>query len=94
MGSTHQLGGDHILLLVVGDLVVGGEDHAIGQQRQSQGGIADLPHFPILLDVQGLVIGHLHLGGSCSTGDGRAKLTQLPVLEVLFLIMFYNHIMI
>ena len=72
----------------MGCLVIGGEDHTIRQERQSQGSVPNLAKLPIWLHVKGLVNWYLDLGGSCSTSNCWAKLTKLPVLEVFFLTKF------
>ena len=71
---THQLGGNDLGLVPWG-LIVGGENNTVGQEGEPQGGISSFTKLPVGLNVQGLVIGDLDLGGSCSTGDCGAELT-------------------
>ena len=83
--NGYQLGGNYLLHLVLGDHVVWRENDAIWQQSESEGGVPDLAQPTILLDIQGLVTGDVHVSSCNSSGNCGSKLAQLTICQMFLL---------
>ena len=83
--NGYQLGGNYLLHLVLGDHIVWRENNSIWQQGESEGGVPDLAQPSILLEIQGLVTGDVHVSSCNSSGNCGTKLAQLSIGQMLFL---------
>ena len=72
-------------MLVLGGLIIRRENQPIPKESQSQASVGGLAHHAISLQEEGLVNRDGYLGASHTISNGRTKLAQPSVLDILFL---------